>query len=70
MPDWRGPTELDRPIEETRVGARVWGGGHKFEASDVDWKPVTAIDKTRSKLESEIRRAHGKAISKRDRKRR
>ncbi len=56
--------------EETRVSAQVWGGGHKFEASDVDWKPVTAVDKTRSKLESQIKKVHDKAISERDRKRR
>lgn len=58
------------PNEETRVSAQVWGGGHKFEASDVDWKGVTAVDKTRSKLESQIRKSHGKEISERDRKRR
>ena len=56
--------------EETRVSAQVWGGGDKFEASDVDWKPVTAVDKTRSKLESQVRKAHGKAISERGHKRR
>lgn len=55
--------------EETRVSAQVWGGGNKFEGSDVDWKPVTAVDKTRSKLESQIKRVHGREISKRDRKR-
>ncbi|MCL1692233.1 MAG: HPF/RaiA family ribosome-associated protein [Actinomycetia bacterium] len=58
------------PNEETSVSAQVWGGGHKFEASDVDWKPATAVQKTRSKLESQIRKAHGKEISDRDRKRR
>lgn len=56
--------------EETRVSAQVWGGGNKFDASDVDWKPVTAVDKTRSKLESQIKKVHDKAISERDRRRR
>lgn len=46
--------------EQTRVRAQVWGGGHTFDGSDTDWKPVTAIDKTREKLESQIRREHSK----------
>ena len=33
---------------------------------DTDWKATTAIDKTQSKLESQIRRAHEDSISKRD----
>ena len=57
------------PNEQTRVRAQVWGPGHKFEGSDTDWKPVTAIDKTRQKLETQIRRAHQKQISERDRRR-
>jgi len=57
------------PNEQTRIRAQVWGPGHKFEASDTDWKPVRAIDQTRQKLESQIRRAHEKQISERDRKR-
>ncbi|MEA3502606.1 MAG: HPF/RaiA family ribosome-associated protein [Actinomycetota bacterium] len=56
--------------EQTRVSAQVWGGGDKFEGSDVDWKSVTAIDKTRSKLESQITKVHGKRLSERDRRRR
>lgn len=54
--------------EQTRVRAQVWGSGHKFEASDTDWKPVTAIDKTQAKLETQIRREREKQISKRDRR--
>ena len=46
--------------EQTKVRAQVWGGGHRFDGSDTDWKPVTAIDKTREKLESQIRREHSK----------
>jgi ribosomal subunit interface protein len=56
--------------EQTRVRAQVSGKGHKFEASDTDWKAVTAIDKTHSKLESQIRRVHDKEISKRNHNRR
>ncbi len=56
--------------EQTKIRAQVWGPGHKFEASDTDWKPVKAIDQTRQKLESQIRRVHEKQISERDRKRR
>ena len=55
--------------EQTRVRAQVWGPGHKFEGSDTDWKAKKAIDQTRQKLESQIRRAHEKQISERDRKR-
>jgi ribosomal subunit interface protein len=55
------------PNEQTRVRAQVWGPGHKFEGSDTDWTPVTAIDKTRQKLETQIRRARGKRIDERDR---
>jgi ribosomal subunit interface protein len=58
------------PHEQTRVRAQVWGPGQKFEGSDTDWKPVKAIDQTRQKLESQIRREHRKQISERDRKRR
>ena len=53
--------------EQTRVSAEVWGGGHKFEASDTDWKPGIAIDKTRKKLESQITREHSKELKSRDR---
>ena len=54
------------PNEQTRIRAQVWGPGQKFDASDTDWKAVTAIDKTHSKLESQIRRVHEKSISERD----
>jgi ribosomal subunit interface protein len=58
------------PNEQTRIRAQVWGPGHTFDASDTDWKAVTAIDKTHSKLESQIRRAHEDSISRRDHNRR
>jgi ribosomal subunit interface protein len=54
------------PNEQTRVRAQVSGPGHQFDASDTDWKAVTAIDKTHSELESQIRRVHEDSISKRD----
>ena len=54
------------PNEQTRIRAQVRGPGHHFYASDTDWKAVTAIDKTHSELESQIRRVHEKSISKRD----
>ncbi len=59
---WEGGTN-----EQTRVSAEVWGGGHRFDASDTDREPITAIDKTREKLESQITRAHSKELDKRDR---
>jgi ribosomal subunit interface protein len=58
------------PNEQTKIRARVWGPGHEFDASDTDWKAITAVDKTHSKLESQIRRVHKKAISERDHDRR
>lgn len=48
----------DRANEQTTVFAEVWGGGERFEASDTDWKAEKAIDQTRRKLESQIRRSH------------
>jgi ribosomal subunit interface protein len=54
------------PNEQTKVHAQLWGPGHQFDASDTDWKAGTAIDKTRSKLESQIRRVHKETNSKRD----
>lgn len=50
------------PNEQTTVHAKVWGGGEAFEASDTDWKPETALNRTRHKLESQIRRAHSKGL--------
>lgn len=58
------------PSEQTKIRAQVWGPGHHFDGSDVDWKAETAIDKTRSKLESQIKAVHNERLSKRDRKRR
>ena len=55
--------------EQTEVRAQVWGGGHKFEASDTDWEPVKAVDQTRQKLESQIRRQHSKETESHDRHR-
>ena len=52
--------------EQTRIRAQVTGPGHQFDASDTDWKAITAIDKTASRLESQIRRVHEKTISQRD----
>ena len=55
--------------EQTKVRAQVWGGGHKFDGSDTDWKPVKAIDQTREKLSSQIRREHSKELRSHDRHR-
>ena len=52
--------------EQTRIHAQVQGHGDKFEGSDTNWKPVTAIDKTRSKLETQIKKVHSERIAKRD----
>ena len=46
--------------ERTKVRASVWGGGNQFEASDTDWKATKALNQTRQKLESQLRRAHSK----------
>ena len=54
------------PNEQTKIRAQAWGPDNRFEASDTDWKAETAIDKTRSKLESQVKEAHNKRISKRD----
>jgi len=54
------------PGEKTKVSAEVWGGGHRFDASDTDWKPAKAIDQTRQKLESQISGEHSKKIDDRD----
>ncbi len=57
------------PNEQTCVRAQMWAPGHNFDGSDTDWKAQKAIDSTRHKLETQIRRAHGKELSKRDHKR-
>jgi len=54
------------PNEQTSVRAQVWGPGDKFEASDTDWHATTAVDMAHHKLETQIRRKHGKDISERD----
>ena len=61
---WKGG-----PHEQTKVSAEVWGGGDRFDASDTDWKPVTAIDQTREKLYAQIRKEHGKDVHSHDRHR-
>lgn len=52
--------------ERTEVRAQVSGPGHRFEGSDTDRDAVTAVDQTHHKLETQIRREHGKQISERD----
>lgn len=54
------------PNEQTKVSAEVWGGGHRFDASDTDWKPGIAIDQTRKKLESQISKKHSSELKSRD----
>jgi ribosomal subunit interface protein len=54
------------PNEQTKVSAKVWGGGERFEASDTDWKAEKAIDQTRRKLESQIRRKHSQQLGSHD----
>jgi ribosome-associated translation inhibitor RaiA len=58
---WEGGTN-----EQTKVYAKVWGGGEEFEASETDWKPQKALDQTRQKLESQIRRKHSKGLKDHD----
>lgn len=55
------------PNEQTKIRAQVWGPDNRFEASDTEWNAENAIDKTRSKLESQIKETHNKRISNRDR---
>lgn len=57
------------PGEQTSVRAQVDGGGHRFEASDVDWKALTALDKTRHELETQIRRQKSRELDTRDHRR-
>lgn len=52
--------------KRTKVSAQIWGPGHQFEASDTDTDANTAIAKTHHKLETQIRREHGREISARD----
>lgn len=58
---WDGGTN-----KRTKIHAQLWGPGHTFEGHDTDWHPSTALHKTRHKLETQIRREHGKEISERD----
>lgn len=57
---WEGGVD-----EQTKVSAQIWGGGHRFEATDVDWNAVAAVDKTGHKLATQIRREHRKLVNKR-----
>jgi ribosome-associated translation inhibitor RaiA len=57
------------PGAVTKVTAQVRGKGCQFDASDTDRKPIVAIDKTRAKLEAQIRTAHGKQVNHRPRQR-
>ncbi len=52
--------------ERTKVSAQVWGGGHRFEASDTDRDAVTAVNRAYHELETQIRRKDGKEIAARD----
>ncbi|MGI9242282.1 MAG: HPF/RaiA family ribosome-associated protein [Verrucomicrobiales bacterium] len=54
------------PGKQTSVHAQVDGGGHRFEASDIDWEALTALDKTRHELASQLRRQKSKEIDARD----
>mgnify|MGYP001811969050 FL=1 len=51
--------------EQTKVHAQIWGSGHRFDASDIDWNPVAAVDKAGHKLATQIRREHRKDVAKR-----
>jgi len=55
---WEGGTD-----EQTKVSAHIWGSGHRFDASDIDWTPMAAVDKTGHKLATQIRREHRKEVS-------
>jgi ribosome-associated translation inhibitor RaiA len=59
----------DGANEQTTVFAEVRGGGERFEASDTDWKAEKALDQTRRKLESQIRRRHSQQRGSHDRHR-
>jgi ribosome-associated translation inhibitor RaiA len=54
------------PYEQTRVAVEVWGGGHSFDATEADGKPMKAADQARRKLESQIRRERGRNLRSRD----
>ncbi len=55
--------------EQKKVRAQVWAGGHEFDGSDTDWKPVNANAQSREKLSSQIRREHSKELGSHDRRR-
>jgi ribosomal subunit interface protein len=51
------------PDEQTKVHAKVWGSGHRFDASDNDWSSMAAIDNVGHKLATQIRREHRKEVA-------
>ncbi len=51
--------------EQTKIHAQLWGSGHRFDASDVDWNAAIAVDKTSDKLATQIRREHRKDVANR-----
>ena len=55
---WEGGTN-----EQTKVHAQIWGSGHRFDASDVDWNAMAAVDKAGHKLATQIRREHRKTVA-------
>jgi ribosome-associated translation inhibitor RaiA len=54
------------PNEQTRIRAQLEGAGHRFEATDTDWEPSRAVDRTRDELEAQIHTARGKERDARD----
>jgi ribosomal subunit interface protein len=51
--------------ELTKVHVQLWGSRHRFEASDIDRTAFVAVDGTRNKLATQIRREHRKDVAKR-----
>ena len=51
------------PDAQTKVHAQIWGTGHRFDASDVDWSPVATVDNVGHKLATQIRREHRKEVA-------
>jgi ribosomal subunit interface protein len=51
------------PDEQTKVHAKLWGAGHRFDASDTDWSSMTAVDNVGHKLATQIRREHRKDVA-------
>jgi ribosome-associated translation inhibitor RaiA len=51
------------PDGQTKVHAKVWGSGHSFDASDVDWSSMATVDQVGHKLATQIRREHRKDVA-------